>query len=583
MAKVARGSVLITDAHELAGLGAVRSLGRAGFDVTLGIPEGMRGCAAQRSRYAGGTLRYPDPWKRQPEFRTWLGQQSASGRWRFILPIAEAAIAGAAAVRPGGAAAPLLLPNDALLAYTLSKFAATAAALEAGIPCANTLFVSRAMSDREVAQGLAQMRFPVVVRTDNRLLPGGAYRRGGTHAAATIEAAQYALEGPRARGEAVLVQEFVAGFGVGAFYLRSQGRSVLEFSHRRLHEVPYTGGYSSLRVSTHDAQALEFGRRLLAHIGYSGLAMVEFRRDARTGVAQFLEINGRVWGSIALALHAGVDFPAAYADLELGGEPAPAQRPYPKGMKCRHVPGEISHVLSVLKDPRAGAPRKLWKMAEFGLLFLDARIRHDCFWMSDPGPGFAAAGEVAGLVARRSSRAARERAAPAAPEAAAYPVGAQPKPREILFLCYGNICRSPFAELLWNGTLRGADATLPRAHSAGFVEEAGRRAPERIVRLVRESFGIDLSAHRSRVVSDADIAAADAIFVMDGQNHQDVAHRFPLALAKTFFLGASADPVHFSIADPYGMMDPAEVHAVYERIVTSARALAAAISARPAP
>ena len=58
--------ILVTDAQELAGLGAIRSLGRAGHAVMAAYPNGQALPAAARSRYCAGVLRYPDPWRHQP-------------------------------------------------------------------------------------------------------------------------------------------------------------------------------------------------------------------------------------------------------------------------------------------------------------------------------------------------------------------------------------------------------------------------------------------------------------------------------------------------------------------------------------
>ena len=61
---------------------------------------------------------------------------------------------------------------------------------------------------------------------------------------------------------------------------------------------------------------MRLGQQLLDSIGYQGVAMVEFRRGS-DGQDYFLEINGRLWGSLPLALHAGVDFAFVY-DLLVG-------------------------------------------------------------------------------------------------------------------------------------------------------------------------------------------------------------------------------------------------------------------------
>jgi protein-tyrosine-phosphatase len=583
MSKTARGPILVTDAHELAGLGTVRSLGRAGFAVTLAIPDHVRRCAAESSRYAGRTLHYPDPWKRHAEFGAWLERQSASGDWLRIFPIAEAAIAAAAAVRTKDPTAPLLLPDDRSLAYASSRFRATGAALEAGIPCPKTLFVLPTMSDGDLGDALKAMSLPLVVRSDNRLTKDGEYLRAIMQLQTTRESVRRSLDGFRSREEAVLVQEFIPGFGIGASFLRLHGRSLLEFSHRRLHEVPYGGGYSSLRVSTHDPRALGFGRSLLASIDYAGIAMVEFRRDTATGVAYFMEINGRVWGSIALALHAGLDFPAAYVNAELGEEPDELQPSYRTGITCRHVPADVVHVLSAIRDPRLGLREKIWKLGEFALLGANPRIRHDCLWRTDPGPGFAAARGLAATFVRRAARRRRRNAARTQGDAAESQSNGQREGNTILFLCYGNICRSPFAATFWNEKLRCADARLPLARSAGFVEEPNRRTPATIAQVVRDAFDVDLTAHRSRHVTESDVNSAAAIFVMDAKNFADLKRRFPRAVDRTFFLGASSDLAEAAIADPFEMREVGDVHAVFDKIARSARALAVRLAESAPP
>src|SRR5947207_2988901 len=67
----------------------------------------------------------------------------------------------------------------------------------------------------------------------------------------------------------------------------------------------------------------------------------------------------------------------------------------------------------------------------------------------------------------------------------------------IAFVCFGNICRSPFAERLANQRLGSAR----RVASAGYFPEEGRRSPEPAI-AAAERFGIDLRPHRSRVLTD---------------------------------------------------------------------------------
>ena len=91
-----------------------------------------------------------------------------------------------------------------------------------------------------------------------------------------------------------------------------------------------------------------------------------------------------------------------------------------------------------------------------------------------------------------------------------------PAPCSVLVVCYGNICRSPFAAALLERRLAG---TI-RVESAGFLG-LGRPVPP-IGLQVAARRGIDLSAHRSQILTAAVAQAADLIVVMDGEQERAV-------------------------------------------------------------
>jgi protein-tyrosine phosphatase len=122
-------------------------------------------------------------------------------------------------------------------------------------------------------------------------------------------------------------------------------------------------------------------------------------------------------------------------------------------------------------------------------------------------------------------------------------------------LCYGNICRSPFAARYWNQKVSERGRSTPQAGSAGFHEEVGRQTPSRFLPLVKE-LGVDLSDHRSALVTGEMLQAADAVFVMDEKNYRAVLEQFPEALSKTQRLAQfSADP-EVDIRDPWPLETP---------------------------
>ncbi len=83
--------------------------------------------------------------------------------------------------------------------------------------------------------------------------------------------------------------------------------------------------------------------------------------------------------------------------------------------------------------------------------------------------------------------------------------------RSVLFVCHGNLCRSPYAAARLHSLLRAAEGT--RIDSAGFA--APNRAPPAAAIAVAAARGLDLSRHRSQVVSRARLDAADLVVVME--------------------------------------------------------------------
>ncbi len=130
----------------------------------------------------------------------------------------------------------------------------------------------------------------------------------------------------------------------------------------------------------------------------------------------------------------------------------------------------------------------------------------------------------------------------------------------LTFVCLGNICRSPFAEHL-------ARRHLPRDRrvtSAGYYPEPGRRSPRDAIAVARRH-GVDLSSHRSRVLSRATLEQADAVFVCDVENYRAILVRHPWAAERVHFLGALSDDGPLTIQDPFGGA-PAAYEAAYRQI-----------------
>ena len=83
--------------------------------------------------------------------------------------------------------------------------------------------------------------------------------------------------------------------------------------------------------------------------------MVEFKQDEGTGRFYLMEVNGRFWGSLQLAIDAGVDFPKLLVAAATGGLPAPALD-YRIGVRSRWWWGDVDHLLARLRSRRSVLP-----------------------------------------------------------------------------------------------------------------------------------------------------------------------------------------------------------------------------------
>ena len=95
-----------------------------------------------------------------------------------------------------------------------------------------------------------------------------------------------------------------------------------------------------------DPELLADSERLLAELGWTGVAMVEFRRRPG-GPGVLMEINPRFWGSLQLAIDAGVDFPSLWVSLQRGEQVSPG--PARVGVRCRWLLGDLDHLLVSLR------------------------------------------------------------------------------------------------------------------------------------------------------------------------------------------------------------------------------------------
>jgi predicted ATP-grasp superfamily ATP-dependent carboligase len=210
-----------------------------------------------------------------------------------------------------------------------------------------------------------------------------------------------------------MIQERIVGLGTGIFVLCDHGEPLTAFAHRRLREKPPSGGASVLSESVPtDPALIDEAMRLLRPLGWHGVAMIEYKQDVSSGRSVLMEINGRFWGSLQLAIDSGVDFPAMAFDLARGRRPQ-APDSYKVGVRSRWLLGDLDHLLARLFHRREeqylaeGAPSRVRACFEF--LKIGGRdLQYDVMSRDDPQPGIHEVGEyVADLSGSAGRMAAR--------------------------------------------------------------------------------------------------------------------------------------------------------------------------------
>lgn len=566
---------LILDGHSRAAVECTQSLGRAGIAVAVSseLPDAI----AFESRYARMKLVQPAVMPAEG-FLEWLRQLDAIHRFRLIIPSTENSLLALLELpEQDSLRIRAVLPSNRALQVALDKNRTLELAARLQVPGPSTRVITNS-SEAGVAAS-----FPVVLKPASSKVSDGEKVWSFEPAIVHDEPTRQTLLDSWLPRVAVLEQEYVQGWGVGIEMLYQGGRLVWYLAHERLHEWPLTGGASTYRKAIEPPPGmLEAAVRLFDELQWNGVGMVEFKLR-KDGSYALMEINPRLWGSLALSIDAGVDFPVGLWKVATG-QALPPQPDYRRGMRTRNMKLDLRWIAANLRADRANPslllrPRVI-SLLELGLVLLN-RERWDHFQWTDPKPAFgtlwkAARGlarsvrrrlQVRTMLRRRNTIVQRSAEHLASIKASRQPV--------VLFVCLGNICRSAFAELAAREYLSGC-----RIESAGFDRRAGRETPATVVDAATRA-GFPMAGWRSKTLTEQHVRQADLIFVMDLDQFDRIGALDPDCRARVVLLGLFADIPTVAIEDP-DRKDGATADRVIEQIVSAVHVLAACTKARSA-
>ena len=384
--------ILITNGDERAALATARSLVAAGYRVHVAASRRSSLAGVSRGVRSWGVR--SDPLDHPAHYAAEVGAVARAQGIDVLLPVTDPSVE-ALLEHPTALPNSIVLPFPDVETYRRAsdKVRALELARAAGLDAPESLVLATP-ADRGILP--AASFFPAVLKPHRSVIPaevaGDVRKRkvGITYVDDPVSC-RAALAAFPAGAFPVLLQRRVRGPGEGLFLLRWNGRVLAAFAHRRLREKPPAGGVSVYRESiAPPPELVAAGTRLLELLDWRGVAMVECKRDLATNRYVFMEVNGRLWGSLQLAIDAGVDFPALLVACVLGREVAPV-RDYRVGVRCRWFWGDVDHLyLRLTRSARAlhlnGARASRLAAVRDFCRFGRAHDREEIWRWRDPAP-----------------------------------------------------------------------------------------------------------------------------------------------------------------------------------------------------
>jgi len=349
---------LVTDASNRAALAVIRSLGMKDIYVAAGDETAFN--AGFLSKYCRHKVLYPSPQRNVQEFLNYMLKLVRKEKYDLLIPITDfTTIPLSKHKEKFEPYVTVAVPSYSTMVKTSDKALTIKIAAEHGIPYPKTIFVESVKDVETIAK---EIEYPAVIKPRTKVIwaNGSAmmmkvtqrnYAYNPNDLIAKYKNIVSQNEVLTQRRYLPIIQEYVrgTGYGVEALFHNSELKAI--FSHKRLREYPITGGASTLRVSVNNKKLNKLAVKMLKAINWQGVAMVEFKLNGQQE-PKLIEVNGRFWGSLPLAIASGVDFPyLLYKSMVEGGDFSSPK--YKVGVKQRWlIPGDILWLYSSIMSKR---------------------------------------------------------------------------------------------------------------------------------------------------------------------------------------------------------------------------------------
>jgi predicted ATP-grasp superfamily ATP-dependent carboligase len=380
-------TVLILDGNQRSALAATRSLGKRGLRVLVADENSYT--MAGSSRYCSGTFVYPSPPSSPDRFTETVSRECASRGIDLVFPMTD--LTSHHLLKKAGE-----IPNVRIAGPDFKSFESVTnkarlfdLADELNLPVPRTRLIN---SRQEVADALDSFRFPLVLKPyRSRIFSNGRWIVAIVRYARNAAELEHILDRVESfNGHPFLLQEYIEGQRQAVVALYNNGRPITLLAQHELRSKPRSGGVGVLLETIPlSPRLLEISHAIFDRVKWHGVGMVEFI-TARDGQPYLMEVNGRFWASLQLAIDAGVDFPWLTYKLFSEGCAEPVSK-YRVGQRCRWLLGDFAQCVSALRG-RGFGPHDTFltalKSSAALLNFFHTQTSYDTLQMNDPAPFF---------------------------------------------------------------------------------------------------------------------------------------------------------------------------------------------------
>ncbi|MDN4504232.1 ATP-grasp domain-containing protein [Alteromonadaceae bacterium BrNp21-10] len=405
------------------------------------------------------------------------------------------------------------VPDGSKLGPLFNKVETRLLAEKQGIPVAKGTLLD--ISDKSFKQLSQLYGSPIVLKPAQSYSSEKLNQRNSVQIAKT----EADFEQFKQHNQYCLVESYFAGYGVGVSILAKGGEVEAAFAHARVSEPESGGGSSYRKAIAIDSGMLNACQKFCLALKYDGVAMFEFKFNPKTKDWILIEINARFWGSLPLAVFAGVDFPALYACNLLGITIEP-KLTYNAYAYARNFTSDIYDIRSEFDVYRSkglvfkGIQKALTRLS--GFLRLVIRLESiDSLAKNDRAPFFA---EFNDLFVDKINELPFFKNRKRQKTLQKFKQQIQKPISEILVVCYGNIMRSSFAGELLKQKLAAAGINDIQIQSYGFHQNENRSCPAKCIAMAK-NWDVDLSKHQSKWLKQSHIKEkGQLIIIFDNKN-----------------------------------------------------------------